>query len=94
MLRRFVIALGGACVLGGLVALAVTGGFGGWGALIFGGLLLLGTVCEQVRYKPIERQAPGPGWERTAERFFDEDSGKPVTVYIHPETGERRYVED
>lgn len=93
MLRLFVIALGAASLLGGLAAFA-TGSTAGWGGLIFGALLLLGTLYEKVRYKPVEAQRPGPGWERTTERFYDEERGKTVTVYIHPETGERRYVED
>lgn len=93
MLRIAVIAVGGICILGGAAAL-VAGFPGGWAALGFGAVLLLGTLYERVRYKPVETGRPGPGWQRTAERFFDEDRGKPVTVYIHPETGERRYVED
>ena len=32
--------------------------------------------------------------QRGAERFVDEESGKTITVYVRPETGERRYVED
>ena len=93
MLRLFVIALGAVSALGGLIAL-FAGSDAGWGALLFGALLLLGTLYEKVRYKPVEADRPGPGWERTTERFYDEERGKTVTVYIHPETGERRYVED
>ena len=59
-----------------------------------GGILAVGIVYERVRYKPVEKSRPGPGWERTTERFVDEESGKILTVYIRPETGERMYVED
>jgi hypothetical protein len=94
MLRSFVIGFGLLALLCGLVALA-TGAFppaavfGFWGAL-----LVLGTVCERVIYKPIDPARPGPGWQRTPERFIDDATGKSVTVYIEPRTGERQYVEE
>ena len=92
MLRGILIAISIFFIAGGIVALAATPG--GWFSVGFGVLLLLGTLFEQVRYKEQAAGAPGPGWERTSERFVDEESGKTVTVYIHPETGERKYVED
>ena len=94
MLRNVLIAIGVVSVLCGLIALA-TGLFPP--AAIFalwGLLLLLGTVFERVIYKPIDALRPGPGWERTAERFVDDATGKPVTVYIEPKTGERQYVQE
>lgn len=95
MLRAAIIALGAACVLGGGVAAMFSGGdSGGWAAMVFGLLLILGTVFERVRYKAVRKGVPGPGWERTTERFVDEESGKTVTVYIRPGTGERMYVEE
>ena len=72
----------------------MTGAAGGWGALGFGAVLVLGTSMSGCATSRSSASRPGPGWQRTTERFFDEDSGKTVTVYIHPETGERRYVED
>jgi len=94
MLRGAVIAVGAACVLGGGV-LAMVSGDGGGPAMILAGLVLIvGTIYERVRYKPLEKGAPGPGWQRTSERFIDDETGKTVTVYIRPETGERRYVEE
>lgn len=59
-----------------------------------GGLLVIALACERVRYKSLEPARPGPGWERTAERFVDDESGKTVTVYVFRETGERLYVEE
>lgn len=59
-----------------------------------GAILTIGIVYERVRYKPVEKGRPGPGWERTTERFVDEETGETVTVYIRPETGERTYVEE
>ncbi len=93
MLRNAVLFCGGLSFLGGLVALF----FGLFPpAFIFvfwGGLLILGTVYERVRYKPLEAQKPGAGWEKTGEKFYDDETGKLITVYIQPETGERQYVE-
>lgn len=94
MLRSFVIGIGLLALLCGLVALA-TGAFppaavfGFWGVV-----LVLGTVCERVIYKPIDRARPGSRWQRTPERFIDDATGKPVTVYIEPVSGERHYVEE
>ena len=66
-------------------------------ALVFwlagmGAALVAGILFERRRYKPAEPGHPGPGWIATDERFVDPDSGRPVTVYYQPSTGERRYV--
>jgi O-antigen/teichoic acid export membrane protein len=64
-------------------------------ALWLGGLaavLLLGLLFERWRYRGLAGAKPGPGWEETGERFVDPETGKRVTVWFHPETGERRYV--
>jgi hypothetical protein len=60
-------------------------------ALVFG-LLLLGLLFERFIYKPIQSDRPGAGWDRTAERFVDRQSGQDVVVYYNPRTGKRRYV--
>jgi hypothetical protein len=92
MLRSLVILFGIACVAGA-VATAMLGDYpGAWMAGIGGAILLLGTLWERVRYKPLERSQPGPGWIATTERFIDEETGKPVRVWLEPATGERRYV--
>ncbi|HEV2561840.1 MAG TPA: hypothetical protein VGT78_06840 [Rhizomicrobium sp.] len=93
MLRNFALALGVICLLGGLWGI-VSGFPPGFMFAFFGALLVAGIIYERVRYKPIEKAKPGPGWEKTAERFVDDATGKPVTVYIRPETGERMYVEE
>jgi len=51
-------------------------------------------VFERVVYKRIDPARPGAGWQRTSERFIDDTTGKPVTVYIEPATGERQYVQE
>lgn len=62
--------------------------------LLWGALLLGGTLFERYRYKSVLPQAPEAGWERTAERFIDDKTGLPVTVYTNPASGERRYVQE
>ena len=57
-------------------------------------LLVIGTIFERVRYKPVAPTPPlGPGWVETSERFRDPATGRWVQVYFKPETGERSYVE-
>jgi|HubBroStandDraft_5_1064220.scaffolds.fasta_scaffold849312_2 hypothetical protein len=94
MLRGAVLVIAAAVLAGGSVAL-VTGAFspafflGLWGALI-----VIGTLYERVRYKPLLEQPPGPDWEKTPERFLDPETGKPVTVYVEPGSGARQYVQE
>ena len=92
MLRSIVIALGVVSFAGGLVALATGFCPPAYVAIFWGTLLLLGTVFERVRYKRIEMAAPGAGWTRTDERFIDDETGQPVTVWLDPASGERKYV--
>ncbi len=80
-----------------MVAAAVLPLFMGWPALIplafTGAVLVLVIVFERPVYKPDEAVAPGPPWQQTDERFIDPETGKKVTVFVKPETGERRYVQ-
>jgi hypothetical protein len=94
VLRGVVLLLGLLALAGGLWALLVAAlppalVFAGWGVLI-----VVGTLYERVRYKALERGRPGPGWHATGERFIDDTTGKPVTVYVEATTGERKYVEE
>jgi DUF1707 SHOCT-like domain len=41
-----------------------------------------------------EAARPGPGWERTAERFRDPASGTIMRVWVDPADGSRHYVPD
>jgi hypothetical protein len=66
-------------------------------ALVFtleGAVIIAGVLFERVVYKHVEAARPGAGWTRTAERFIDDATGKPVTVYVQPATGERKYVNE
>lgn len=58
-----------------------------WAVVLIGGLLI-----ERWRYQPLSARPPGPDWRKTDERFVDPESGRLVTVYFHPGTGERRYI--
>jgi hypothetical protein len=69
------------CTLGVILRLAVPG-------LV----LLFGLAVERWRYKPVTGRPPGADWVPTNERFVDLESGKLITVFYQPSTGERRYV--
>lgn len=58
-----------------------------WGAIWAGSVLI-----ERWRYRPLTDNHPGHGWQATPERFVDPESGRMVTVFFNPATGERRYI--
>jgi hypothetical protein len=93
MLRNFVLTLGAALLLTGGITL-FSGAFGfAIFCLVWGAILVFGIVYERYGYKSIVDKVPdGKGWSRTAERFIDDKSGKTITVYVKPFTGERAYV--
>ena len=93
MLRVVLIGLGTVAVLTG-IGLMATGHWTGISMLVAGALLLVGTLYERVHYKKPVLRAPGPGWQPTHERFIDEETGKAITVWIEPGSGERVYVAD
>ena len=91
MLRNVVIAVAAilTCVGIGLIARGVYAP--GWQVLVFGVLVLIGTLFERWRYRRIEEASNGR-WQRTDEQFIDPTTGEPVEVMFDPRTGERRYV--
>jgi hypothetical protein len=94
MLHRLTIVLGAVVLLGGLAGL-VFGHFSpGWIFVAEGAFVVAAVMFERYRYKPILPRAPQGHWVRTSERFIDEGTGKPVTVYLDPQTGERQYVDE
>ena len=93
MLRNLVLALAMAMTVGGLALIAL--GVPAIQLPIFGALLLVGTLCERVVYKRLEAApARADRFQPTGERFFDDATGAPVTVWTDPKTGERKYVRD
>ncbi len=93
MLRSLLVLVGVLCFLGGLGVLFFSTWPPAFVFVFWGAALIAGTIFERVRYKPLEQQIPGAGWVRTNERFYDDETGKLITVYVQPETGERQYVE-
>jgi hypothetical protein len=56
-------------------------------------LVLVWALFRNGGYKRRPLDAPpGPGWERTEERFVDPGSGETLDVWFHPPSGERAYV--
>ena len=84
----------GVALLAGAAAFAHAGcGLGVTLRFALPGLLLVVAILfERWRYKRVAGSRPGPEWVETDERFVDPESGKLVTVYYRPSTGERRYV--
>jgi hypothetical protein len=84
----------GVLTLAGAVAVAGAGcALGLTLRLALPGLLLIGALLiERWRYKRLTADRPGPGWVVSGERFVDPETGRHVTVYVLPATGERRYV--
>jgi hypothetical protein len=91
-----------AVVAGAGVALLLAGGFSwiagcgpgaAWRLALPGLALFAALAVERWRYQRLAVRPPGRGFLATAERFIDPETGRPVTVYLNPETGERRYVD-
>lgn len=57
-------------------------------------ILMSGLVFEQFRYAGLRSEMPDRRFKPSGERFIDPETGKPVTVYHDPATGERVYVAD
>ena len=95
MLRILLFGIGCLALCAGVLFLLIGGPIppGIW-LLVLGLILTLGIAYERVRYKAHARRAPGPGWQKTEERFIDPETGKPITVYFRPTDGERMYVEE
>ena len=94
MLRSVLVLLSLAALGIGAFCLLVGADPPAYTLLIWGAILLAAIVYERFRYKPLASATPGAGWQRTDERFVDPDSGKTVTVYLQPGSGERQYVEE
>jgi hypothetical protein len=92
MMRTIVAAIGGLFAAGALVLAALRSYPPASILAIWAAILLVGLLIERWRYKKLTAAPPGPDWQRTDERFVDPETGKLVTVYFHPATGERRYI--
>jgi hypothetical protein len=93
MLRNILLAFGGTLIAAGLVVLVSGAIAPALVCLVWGAILVFGIIYERVAYKTIVDKVPaGKDWVRTTERFVDEKTGKTITVYVKPFTGERAYV--
>jgi len=91
---RLAVALAGlALLVVGAVALT-HGAPAGLQAVILGVILCGGVVFERAAYKPLEKSNSDARFQRTPERFIDPETKAPVTVFVDPATGERKYVRD
>jgi hypothetical protein len=92
MLRAFVIGCGVVLVLGGLALIVALPK--GWPAgaelVVFGVLVLIGTIFERWRYRGRVNRASRT-WQATEERFRDPISGELLEVAYDPATGQRDY---
>ena len=61
---------------------------------LLGAILAGGVLVERWRYQLLADNRPGRDWVATPERFVDPETGRLVTVFFNPATGERRYVAD
>jgi hypothetical protein len=65
----------------------------GAGPILLGAALVLSGLFDGRYRRMADARAPeGAGWEKTGETFRDEESGKWVQVWFHPQSGERRYT--
>ena len=73
------------------VALWASGG--GWMLLIVGSVVIVTVLLEPVYGRATNRPLGG-NWRPTDEKFVDPESGKLLTVWFDPATGDRRYVDE
>ena len=90
MLRHFVLGGRALIPLGGAVLL-LSQPSQAFGPLLFGGLLVFGTLFERWRYKNVKTAQTARGTP-TGERFVDTETGAVMEVYYDAATGERSYV--
>jgi hypothetical protein len=91
MLRTVVLSLGVLLMVAGVLGITIGDGRATLVPLIFGVLLLIGTVFEPY-YKRNQNAAPNNGFAATGERFFDPTQGGVVEVWYNEKSGERRYI--
>lgn len=91
ILRTIVLVIAAIAFAGALTGTLVDSGV--WPSLLVSTVLLVGIVFERARYGAAQRRPTGDRWEETPERFIDDETGRPVTVWFNAASGERRYVD-
>lgn len=61
--------------------------------LVFGVLMIVTVALEPI-YGRADGKPANDGWQATDEKFVDPETGRPVSVWFDPQSGERRYVDD
>ena len=69
-----------------------TDGLSGIGTAFLGSLMLLGSLFERAARHRAGNKPPGPGWERTTERFRDPGTGQVIVAWLNALTGQRSYM--
>ena len=80
-------------VLLAICGIALWAAGGGWMLLILAAIVIVTALLEPIYGRAGPRQLGG-NWRPTDERFVDPESGKLLTVWFDPATGERRYVDE
>jgi hypothetical protein len=88
--RRLGFATGGLLSACGIAWIAAGGGPV---LLILGVIAAISAAFEPIYGRALARPVAGD-WHPTDEKFVDPESGRLVTVWFDPRTGERRYVDD
>lgn len=91
MLRLAALAVA-ICILG-IAAVAAIVDHVAWPVVFWVAVIVIGLAVQRQRYGAAQLRRPGPGWQSTGERFFDDASGLQVEVWFNPASGERRYVQ-
>jgi len=90
MLRRVLLILGIAGLIGAGICVMVKAYVAALYLFVEGLALTLGILFERWRYVKSVNRSKGR-WQSTGERFVDPTSDKLTEVYYNPETGERDY---
>ena len=88
--RRLGFAVGALLTACGIVWLA----FGGGPLLLILGVIAAVSAALEPVYGRAVGRPPVGDWRPTDEKFVDPESGRLVTVWFDPRSGERRYVDD
>ena len=91
MLRTFLLVIAMLLFTAAVIGAVIDPGV--WPTLIAATIVLVGILFERRRYGAAEAKPTGSAWRETSERFIDDASGRPLTVWYNDVTGERRYVD-
>jgi len=88
--RGLALVAGAVCAICG----AALWSYGGGPALLIVGAVAILTALLEPMYGRANGRPVGSGWRPTDEKFVDPETGRLVTVWFDPASGERRYVDE